>query len=153
VFNNGLYYSGDTAQAIRKGVSFKFSDINQMFEVVHKIERIPFTIPVQHNLTVNFRSHNQILHLANNIVGVLERIFPNTIDIMEKESAKANGPRPILLHRESSRGENEEIIRRLLIGDQGKFFSCNQAIIVRSEQSKEQLDAQLLRMKGLVLTA
>lgn len=32
VFNNGLYYSGDTAQAIQKGVSFKFSDINSMFD-------------------------------------------------------------------------------------------------------------------------
>lgn len=32
VFDNGLYYSGDTAQAIQKGVSFKFSDINSMFD-------------------------------------------------------------------------------------------------------------------------
>ena len=31
VFNNGVYYSGDTAQAIRKGVAFKFSDISLMF--------------------------------------------------------------------------------------------------------------------------
>ena len=31
VFNNGLYFSGDTAQAIQKGVSFKFSDIGFMF--------------------------------------------------------------------------------------------------------------------------
>ena len=30
-FNNGLYFSGDTAQAIHKGVSFKFSDIGFMF--------------------------------------------------------------------------------------------------------------------------
>ena len=32
LFNTGLYYSGDTAQAIQKGVSFKFSDIREMFE-------------------------------------------------------------------------------------------------------------------------
>lgn len=31
VFSNGVYYSGDTAQAIQKGVSFKFSDIVDMF--------------------------------------------------------------------------------------------------------------------------
>jgi superfamily I DNA/RNA helicase len=31
VFGNGVYYSGDTAQAIHKGVSFKFSDITNMY--------------------------------------------------------------------------------------------------------------------------
>lgn len=28
---DGLYYSGDTAQAISKGVAFRFSDIKSMF--------------------------------------------------------------------------------------------------------------------------
>lgn len=31
VFANGVYYSGDSAQAIQKGVSFKFHDITMMF--------------------------------------------------------------------------------------------------------------------------
>jgi superfamily I DNA and RNA helicase len=31
LFSNGVYYSGDTAQAIQKGVSFKFQDIVMMY--------------------------------------------------------------------------------------------------------------------------
>ena len=31
IFKNGVYYSGDTAQAIQKGIIFKFSNINEMF--------------------------------------------------------------------------------------------------------------------------
>ena len=31
IFENGVYYSGDTAQAIQKGVAFKFSDISEMY--------------------------------------------------------------------------------------------------------------------------
>lgn len=84
VFNNAVYYSGDTAQAIHKGVSFKFSDILQMFNRMYHVPRLSFEPPSQHYLTTNFRSHNQILHLANNIVEVIYKIFPNTIDKMGK---------------------------------------------------------------------
>jgi len=87
VFNNGVYYSGDTAQAIRKGVAFKFSDINDMFRRNSAIEPLAFKTPLKYSLTVNFRSHNQILQIANNIVRILELIFPDAIDSMKKESA------------------------------------------------------------------
>jgi hypothetical protein len=31
VFSDGVYFSGDSAQAIQKGVAFKFGDLKQMF--------------------------------------------------------------------------------------------------------------------------
>jgi superfamily I DNA/RNA helicase len=71
LFNNGVYYSGDTAQAIQKGVSFKFQDIVMMYRPEFESRRIPLEAPLKYKLTVNFRSHNQILNLANNIVSII----------------------------------------------------------------------------------
>lgn len=82
LFKNGLYYSGDTAQAIQKGVSFKFSDIKEMFE--NGNSNITLNCPVEHKLTMNFRSHSQILNLANSTVEILLQTFPETIDRMKK---------------------------------------------------------------------
>jgi hypothetical protein len=70
MFYNGIYYSGDTAQAIQKGVAFKFSDIKEMYRKDRTLDALSFSPPKQHNLTVNFRSHSQILQLAN-IIGVI----------------------------------------------------------------------------------
>jgi hypothetical protein len=35
-------------------------------------------------LTVNFRSHNNILQLANSIVSIIEVLFPKTLDRLKK---------------------------------------------------------------------
>ena len=74
------------------------------------------------------------------MVGILERIFPTTIDKLDKETAKVNGPLPILLNKENSfLKSNEEIIRKLIIPVNHLgvgFFNFNQAIIVRNEESK-----------------
>ena len=121
------------------------------------LKQLPFDVPTQLNLTINFRSHNQILGLANILVGILERIFPTTIDKLDKETAKVNGPLPILLNKENSYFKsNEEIIRKLIIPVNHLgvgFFNFNQAIIVRNEESKALLSEQLMKLKGLVLTA
>lgn len=83
LFENGVYFSGDTAQAIQKGVSFKFSDITNMYRENFPIPRLTHENPTHYNLTANFRSHTQILDLANNIVKVIKSIFPSTIDSMK----------------------------------------------------------------------
>lgn len=40
-----------------------------------------------HHLTKNFRSNNQILQLANNIIRMIEALFPTTIDKLKSEEA------------------------------------------------------------------
>ena len=47
-----------------------------------------------HQLTINFRSHNSILQLANNVVSLIETFFPKTIDKLKKEISEKNGPKP-----------------------------------------------------------
>jgi superfamily I DNA/RNA helicase len=93
-----LLYCGDTAQAISKGVTFKFSEIRSFFSKKYFkgcIEK-EITNKEQH-LTVNFRSHNMILKLANTIVSMIKELFPNTIDILESERSDLLGPKPILI--------------------------------------------------------
>ena len=76
MFNDGLYFAGDTAQAIQKGVSFKFSDIFEMFHPQFKRYKLAFEMPSKLELTYNFRSHNEILQLANSVVQMIETLFP-----------------------------------------------------------------------------
>jgi len=72
----GVFYSGDTAQTIAKGVGFRFCDLKSLFEPKMfdtKIFDSPLELkkPIVKHLTVNFRSHNNILQLANSIVSSL----------------------------------------------------------------------------------
>jgi hypothetical protein len=70
IVETGMFFSGDSAQTIAKGVEFKFSDIKRMFDkrfAEHK-----------------FRSHNAILQLSNSIVSIIEVLFPTSIDRLRK---------------------------------------------------------------------
>ena len=78
-----------------------------MFRPEFHIEPLDFKPPLKYSLTVNFRSHDQILQLANNIVRVLELLFPDAIDSMRKESAEHQGPKPILLNKKNEYFGNE----------------------------------------------
>lgn len=82
---------GDTAQTITQGVGFKFKNLNKVFYEINKNANAWYT-----QLTVNFRSHNQILDLANSLVCAIELIFPSTIDPLEKERSHWDGMKPVL---------------------------------------------------------
>jgi superfamily I DNA/RNA helicase len=62
-------------------------------------------------LTVNFRSHNKILELANSIISVIEVFFPKTIDKLKKERSNLDGPKPIILAN-----NNPELLFLVLAG-------------------------------------
>lgn len=49
------------------------------------------------NLSINYRSQNSILGLANNIVKLLETIFPQSIDVMAEEANQTIGAKPYIL--------------------------------------------------------
>jgi len=67
----GIFYSGDTAQTIAKGVGFRFCDLKSLFNPHVFTGSLTLKNPVIKHLTVNFRSHNNILQLANSIVSAL----------------------------------------------------------------------------------
>lgn len=48
-------------------------------------------------LAKNFRSHARILDLANSVVGLVELLFPLTIDKLAKETSDLHGPKPLII--------------------------------------------------------
>lgn len=80
----GVFYSGDTAQTIAKGVGFRFCDLRSLFNPQMFSHSLNLKPPIMKHLTVNFRSHNNILQLANSVVSCIEILFPKTIDRMKK---------------------------------------------------------------------
>jgi len=67
----GVFYSGDTAQTIAKGVGFRFCDLKSLFDSRLFDSSLTLKKPAVKQLTVNFRSHNNILQLANSVVSSL----------------------------------------------------------------------------------
>lgn len=93
----GVFYSGDTAQTIAKGVGFRFCDLKSLFNNQLNDNALTLKSPIVKHLTVNFRSHNNILQLANSIVSSIEILFPKTIDRLNKEVSDLKGPKPMIL--------------------------------------------------------
>jgi len=91
ITEQNVYFAGDTAQTIAKGVGFRFCDLKQMLNMAD------FQVPKVLQLTVNFRSHNQILTLANSVISAIEIFFPMTIDKLIKEKSAIEGLKPIVL--------------------------------------------------------
>ncbi|OMJ66529.1 hypothetical protein SteCoe_36591 [Stentor coeruleus] len=133
-----LFFSGDTAQTIAKGVGFRFCDLKSLFSESR------LDTPKVCQLTMNFRTHNQILGLANSIVALLETLFPLTIDKMAKEISPINGPMPIIMST-----NNIEQLLFIMFGNHSQVqtkqpeFGCNQVIIVRNQESKEKIPSMM----------
>lgn len=147
VVEQGIFFSGDTAQTISKGVNFRFSDIREMF----KGGELHLEQPTLMQLTVNFRSHNSILQLANSLVSALEQFFPKTIDRLKKERSNLVGPKPLLIDH------NDVDVLFMLLSEDAKQspesldiaarpkleFGCDQVIIVRDQAEKENIPKML----------
>ena len=85
------YFSGDNAQNITKGVTFRFKDLaNELTGRRGKVTEF-------HPLTINYRSHQNILEVGNNLVFQLRLFFPEMIEFLPPEKSPTTGPRPMLL--------------------------------------------------------
>ncbi len=71
IAQQGVFFSGDTAQTIAKGVGFRFCDLKSMFMHKHFDSELKLAKPTVMQLTINFRSHNNILQLANSIISII----------------------------------------------------------------------------------
>jgi superfamily I DNA/RNA helicase len=121
-----IFYCGDTAQAISKGVTFKFSEIKSLFSKSYFKHYIEKDISKEEkHLTVNFRSHNRILMLANAIVSMMKELFPNTIDVLKEERSDLVGPHNYLIDN-----GDERLIYDLLVGPTKEY---NQEELERQE--------------------
>ena len=100
---NRVILCGDSAQTISRGVGFRFVDIKQMFYRRQFTEQPPHqtgvvsVVPELVHLTVNYRTTNAILAVANRLVEIMIKYFSSTIDRLPAESGFFDGPKPFLL--------------------------------------------------------
>ena len=150
---NGLFLTGDTAQSIMRGVSFRFSDLRSVFHYISKHvdrsrgQKVKLRVPQLHTLTQNFRSHSGILQLAASVIDLLMHFFRSSLDKLPRDQGMFPGPKPVLL----SCDFNDLVL--LLKGNRREAsaieFGARQAIIVQSEETKKDLSNKI---KAIVLT-
>ncbi|KAG8707891.1 hypothetical protein FRC11_007048, partial [Ceratobasidium sp. 423] len=166
---NGGYWCGDTAQTINAGSSFRMQDLSAfLYENTIMQINVSRQVPKEASrskrktrtprpfnyfeLTVNFRSHAGIVRYAASLVELIYTLFPNSIDVMQPESAKAPGLPPLLFVGP----ENDEaaFVRYLLNQEpieKVASFGAQQAIVVRSESTARSL-TQRLQKRCTVIT-
>ena len=151
---NGLFLTGDTAQSIMRGVSFRFEDLKTLFyKVQQKAEHVKgavkIHVPQLQQLTINFRSHSGILQLAASIIDLLKEFFPNSFDCLPGDEGMFPGPIPAVL--QSCNVSDLALLMRSNKREASSIeFGAHQVIIVQSEDSKKALPDVL--KAGIVLT-
>ncbi|KAM4028227.1 TPR and ankyrin repeat-containing protein 1 [Anomaloglossus baeobatrachus] len=152
---NSMFLTGDTAQSIMKGVSFRFSDLRSLFYYANKscsgsekncIVRRPKQV---YQLVQNYRSHSGILHLASGVVDLLQYFFPESFDRLPRDCGLFDGPKPTVL--DSCCVSDLAILLR---GNKRKTqpieFGAHQVILVVNDKAKDNIPEEL--SLALVLT-
>jgi len=151
---SGIYYCGDTAQTIARGLGFRFADVRTLFW--HDNQRRergglpPVLQPTIDTLEINYRTHSGVLDAAAVCISNLKALFPLTIDNLPPERAHFRGLPPLLLPELSS----DDLTILLSGSDRASStveFGAHQAILVRDLSSRDRLPAQL-RGAALVMT-
>ena len=137
VTEQSLFFSGDTAQTITKGGTFRFKDLGSLFALQ---EGLVLQQPCIKQLLVNYRSHQKILTLANCVVRIIELLFPKTIDKLSREvTNNPDGPIPIVLLNPCL----EDIVNALVAAersDKGEVtFGYGQVVLVPDETARKHL--------------
>ena len=152
--HNAMFFSGDTAQSITKGVGFRFSDIVSTFKTMKDTEWgqvAPFSIPKLSQLTHNYRTHAGVLEMAYSVVWAMRRLFPHSVDKLVPDKGLFPGPKPkVILSTDT------EELAMLLAGSTKRGtgvidFGAHQVILVREEKDKETIPHEL-RAGALVMT-
>ena len=151
---NGIFLTGDTAQSVMQGISFRFEDLRSLFYYLNENckavgAQAEVTVPKVMPLIYNYRSHSGILNLACSVVSILQEYFPESFDQVAKDQGQLTGPKPVLL--ESCSQSDLAIILR---GNKRKTatieFGAHQAILVKSNEARRKLHEDLSH--ALVLT-
>ena len=135
---NSMFFTGDTAQSIMRGIAFRFKDLRSCF---HKLnQNLPSILVPQEplNLTINYRSHSGILKLAGTVIDLIKQFFRNSIDHLPDDEGMFPGPVPVFI--ESCK---EEDLSLLLSSNKRKCsaieFGAHQVILVQSKQERDRL--------------
>ena len=135
----GFFLTGDTAQSIVRGISFRFEDLKSIFQdMKSKFHNVQ--VPKLHCLTINHRSHSGVTDLASSVTDLLKEYFPYSFDHnnVPNDRSKFRGIQPIFLcsHDESS-------LALLLSENKQKNstieFGAHQVVVVRNKEAKQNL--------------
>ncbi|CAB4292901.1 unnamed protein product [Prunus armeniaca] len=157
----GFVFSGDTAQAIARGIDFRFQDIRHMFykEFVleskrdkHEEREDKGQISKIFHLSQNFRMHDGILKLSQSIIDLLYHFFPQSIDKLKPETSPICGEAPVLLEPIKNLNlimkmfESSDTFHGNIVG-----FGAEQVILVRDKRARNEISNQVAK-RALVLT-
>lgn len=151
---NQLFFTGDTAQSIMRGVTFRFSDLRSLFfnakSAFGTVKKSPVQVPGKvHQLKYNYRSHKGILKLASSIVRLMGHFFPESFDRLEDDIGLFDGPKPVILET-SDFAELALMLRGARRKTSPIEFGAHQVVLVSSEERKDNLPEELCY--ALVLT-
>lgn len=135
---NGLFFTGDTAQSIMQGVSFRFKDLRSMFKLIGK--NLPeLQLPTIYKLVTNFRSHAGILRLAGTVIDLLMCFFKQSFDsYLPRDRGILEGPHPVLLW--SPDIDDLAFLLKIQKRDSSVIeFGAHQVVIVRSKEVRQEL--------------
>ena len=144
---NSMFFTGDTAQSIMRGIAFRFQDLRSSFHRIHS--KIPvIKVPQKpHNLTINFRSHSGILKLAGSIIDLISEFFKDSIDHLPDDEGMFPGPTPVLL--ESCKIDDLALLLSTNKREASAIeFGAHQVILVQSKEAKDNLPSIL---KGAIV--
>ncbi|CAD8097528.1 unnamed protein product [Paramecium primaurelia] len=147
----GLFCCGDNAQNIAKGISQKFCEIqNCLLLYRNNKKKIHRNLKI-FDLSINFRSHNKILQLANSVIRMIEILFPQKIDKLKKETSNLQGPKPILIKSDNVKQLLNNLCDFFSNDKNTVEFGCNQVIIVKDQESKTRLPIELQNILCLTI--
>lgn len=136
------FFCGDSAQTIARGVGFRFCDLKLLWKVMFE-ESVPsMPLPVTQTLSTNYRSHKGCLRLAAEVISLVYNFFPQSIDKLPPDNGVLDGPMPIMVHTQ----QIEDLLLLLLgnIRTTGAIeFGAHQVVLVRDQESRESLPAEL----------
>ncbi|KAI3685051.1 hypothetical protein L6452_34283 [Arctium lappa] len=150
--HEGFAFCGDTAQAIAKGIGFRFEDIRCLFFRMFLSGPEKGQISKIFQLSDNFRTHVGVLSLAQSVIDLLFHFFPLFVDHLSPETSRIHGDLPILLETDINNDALKTIFGRN--GDdcqQFTGFGAEQVVLVRDEHLKEKV-VDIVGKKSLVLT-
>ena len=140
---NSIFFTGDTAQSIMRGVSFRFQDLRSSFYRINKSVTEVKVPQKPHTLTINFRSHAGILQLARSIIDLMGTFFKGSIDDhLPEDTGMFPGPVPVLL--ESCEDSDLALLLSTNKREASAIeFGAHQVILVQSKEAKEELPTML----------
>ncbi len=90
-----LFFAGDPAQNVAKGVEFRFEDIRSVghFEAKMNSSSKDMVLSKPKVININFRSHAGILDTAAGVLTELFAVFPESAKELGKDAGLFEGPR------------------------------------------------------------